>query len=244
MPSLTQNKKKYSIWCKNSNDQLTDSLGSFGMRNPENDRNVENYTIPNDMLLRKRKIPVRKDGLDPDLIPKLLVSLETTELNTYGEVATDIASKLEEPNINLVLRIVIIVGKDKAIDIFNKTQEIEKEGGMLIINKSRRRTSGGVFIYLIRHDSDISQAQKSEIFEESKLKYANKQSKKKYKYRNKYKEWMNKMTDEKTSEPGQEILNNPPPSPEPQPSESLPELPLRRDLVENDDLNSMDLIYD
>ncbi|XP_014285698.1 phosphorylated adapter RNA export protein isoform X2 [Halyomorpha halys] len=232
MPSNLHTKKKYSIWCKNSNEQLTDFLGSFGMRNPENDRNVENYMVPNDMIHRKRKIPVRKDGLDPDLIPKVLNALETTEANTYEEVATDIATKLEEPNKGLVLRIVIIVGKDKAIDFYNKTKEIEKDGGMLIINKSRRRTSGGIFIYLIRHDDDITQSQKSEIFEENKLKESlHKQLYKKRKNRKKHKEWTDKMNEEKASESGQEMLSNPPPSPEPHPSESLPELPLRRDLV-------------
>ena len=43
-----------------------------------------------------------------------------------------------------------IVGVDVALDLFNKTKDIESKGGMMIKNGERRRTPGGVFMQLLR----------------------------------------------------------------------------------------------
>lgn len=230
-------RNKYLVWCKDPNEHLTDFLDSIAMRNPDNDRNVENYIVPH--ADRKRKIAKRRYSDDhEDLKPLEIDALETSELNSFEEVAQDIATKLSEPNYDLVLRIVIIIGKEKAIEFYNKTKEIEKDGGMLIANRSRRRTSGGVFILLVRTDKDISKSQKNEIFEETKLQNQTKKSYTKKKQRKKkLSDWIVKMNDDKELESGQEEMNNPPPSPEPQLPDALPDLPLRRDIVSYSDLN-------
>ena len=61
-------------------------------------------------------------------------------------------------------RIVDILGKEKAIDFFQKTKKIEEGGGMLIMNGSRRRTAGGVYLYLVKNDDHIPQEKIREIF--------------------------------------------------------------------------------
>jgi len=57
-----------------------------------------------------------------------------------------------------------IIGKEKAIDFFQKTKEIEENGGMLIMNGSRRRTAGGVYFWLVKNDKHIPQEKIREIF--------------------------------------------------------------------------------
>lgn len=61
-------------------------------------------------------------------------------------------------------RIVDIIGKEKSIEFYKKTKEIEEDGGLLIMNGSRRRTPGGVYFYLVKNDEHIPQEQIREIF--------------------------------------------------------------------------------
>lgn len=49
-----------------------------------------------------------------------------------------------------MIGIVEIVGVEVALDLFNKTKDIESKGGMMIKNGERRRTPGGVFMQLLR----------------------------------------------------------------------------------------------
>lgn len=57
-----------------------------------------------------------------------------------------------------------ILGKEKAIEFFEQTKEIEHDGGMMIMNRSRRRTAGGIYLYLVKHDDHIPQEKIREIF--------------------------------------------------------------------------------
>lgn len=60
------------------------------------------------------------------------------------------------------------MGKTLPISTFLETQEIERTGGMLIINGGRRRTPGGVFFYLIKNNPDIANSDKKDIFQEER----------------------------------------------------------------------------
>uniref|UniRef100_A0A0A9WDJ6 Phosphorylated adapter RNA export protein n=1 Tax=Lygus hesperus TaxID=30085 RepID=A0A0A9WDJ6_LYGHE len=228
--------KKYCVWTANANDDITDILTSFGMDTPENDRNVENYPIPKEISSRskirefderKRKVPTgRKFGpLAPIPVPKELEDVDITELNSIEEVAKQIAEKLQEPNLDLVMRIVLILGKTSAIEYFRKTREIESKGGLLIMNGSRRRTSGGVFIHLIRSDKQIPGSKLVEIFEDPNIVSINKAHLK-----------LSKLRKRKKGGKIKKQLSNPPPSPEvpDAPEETLTELPTRADLITRD----------
>ena len=50
--------------------------------------------------------------------------------------------------------VVDLVGGQVALELFQKTQKIESEGGMMIKNGERRRTPGGVFLHLLREMTD------------------------------------------------------------------------------------------
>lgn len=64
----------------------------------------------------------------------------------------------------VVVRVVNILGRDLPIKLFKETQKIESDGGMLIVNGMRRRTPGGVFLFLLKNCDDISKKQKKDIF--------------------------------------------------------------------------------
>lgn len=55
-----------------------------------------------------------------------------------------------------IVKAVQLAGKEMCITLFNETKRIEEEGGMLICNKTRRRTPGGVFLTLFRQNRSIS----------------------------------------------------------------------------------------
>lgn len=83
---------------------------------------------------------------------------------TDEDLATDIAFKLDEENIELVRKAVSAIGHEECINFFKKTQKIERNGGLLTVNKQRRRTSGGIFLFLIKTSNEITDEQKKTIF--------------------------------------------------------------------------------
>ena len=54
----------------------------------------------------------------------------------------------------LIIGVVDLVGGQVVYELFQKTQKIEAEGGMMIKNGARRRTPGGVFLHLLREIND------------------------------------------------------------------------------------------
>ena len=101
-----------------------------------------------------------------------IADLSTTIESTDSDVASDITSKLNEKKDLLIRRIVDIIGKEKAIYFFQKTKKIEEGGGMLIMNGSRRRTAGGVYLWLVKNDKHIPQEKIREIFYYDKKEHA------------------------------------------------------------------------
>lgn len=71
-------------------------------------------------------------------------------------------------NFFTIERVVSIAGKERAINFFAETQKIEMDGGMLIMNGSRRRTPGGVYLYLVKSDQHLEQEKIREIFVQDK----------------------------------------------------------------------------
>ncbi len=69
------------------------------------------------------------------------------------EVAEQIAQTLGEAEIEprkTIYRAVKKLGRDEAQHFVQKTLEIEREGGLMLPDKSRRRTPGGIFFSLIK----------------------------------------------------------------------------------------------
>ncbi|XP_014608116.1 phosphorylated adapter RNA export protein [Polistes fuscatus] len=108
---------------------------------------------------------------------RIIADLSTTIDSTDSEVATDITNKLREKQDSLISKIVSIIGKEKAIDFFQKTKQIEEGGGLLIMNGSRRRTAGGVYLWLVKNDEHLPQEKIREIFYFNKKKNAEENNK-------------------------------------------------------------------
>ena len=60
------------------------------------------------------------------------------------------ANKLSEPKTQLIVGVVEIVGREVALELYDRTRQLESGGGMMIKNGERRRTPGGVFLQLLR----------------------------------------------------------------------------------------------
>ena len=59
-------------------------------------------------------------------------------------------SKPEQEAIRSITRVVRVLGIAQAVEFLNKTLDIEAHGGMLTPDKSRRKTPGGVYFYVVR----------------------------------------------------------------------------------------------
>ncbi|KAG7203191.1 hypothetical protein KM043_010298 [Ampulex compressa] len=127
------------------------------------------------LRLGKRRSSMDTDGQKGSV--RIISDLSTTVESTDADVATDITAKLGEKKDLLIRRIVHIIGKEKAIDFFQKTKKIEEGGGILIMNGSRRRTAGGVYLWLVKNDEHIPQEKIREIFCNDKKEHADQRRK-------------------------------------------------------------------
>ncbi|NWU94973.1 PHAX protein, partial [Upupa epops] len=127
----------------------------------------------------KRKRPV-KDRLSERQEMKYKGRYEVTEEDSEEKVADEIAYRLCEPKKDLIARVVKIIGKKKAIELLMETSEVEQNGGLFIVNGTRRRTPGGVYLNLLKNTPSIKEEQIKEIFYlENQKEYENKKAAKK-----------------------------------------------------------------
>merc|ERR1712004_212787 len=90
----------------------------------------------------KERLGARQNVMDED---------SSAEAENKAEILGDeLAAKLSEPKMELMVGVVDLVGHEVAVELFNKTKEVEAQGGMMIKNGERRRTPGGVFLQLLR----------------------------------------------------------------------------------------------
>lgn len=97
--------------------------------------------------------------------PKILPDLVATFESSDEDFGRDMAQKLEEEKWDLIMKVVSVIGKEASFNLFKITQKIEREGGMLTMNKIRRRTPGGVFLFLFKTSDKIDEDLKREVFD-------------------------------------------------------------------------------
>src|SRR5687768_1216295 len=84
---------------------------------------------------------------------------------TLQELVNQIAEKLDETNPNALRQIAGVLnrcGTEQTLAWFEETLTIEASGGMMLPDESRRRTPGGVFLYLAR--TRVSDELRQELF--------------------------------------------------------------------------------
>uniref|UniRef100_A0A5F8GFJ2 Phosphorylated adapter RNA export protein n=1 Tax=Monodelphis domestica TaxID=13616 RepID=A0A5F8GFJ2_MONDO len=186
-------KKINNIWGavlqEQSQDAVANELCILGMEgNIDKSRQSETY---NYLLAKKlmRESQQQTGKLDKELDEYIIGNrlemnykgrYEITEEDPEEKVADEISFRLQEPKKDLIARIVRIIGNKKAIELLMETAEVEQNGGLLIMNGSRRRTPGGVYLNLLKNTPSINEGQIKEIFYlENQKEYENKKAAKK-----------------------------------------------------------------
>uniref|UniRef100_A0A0N5AZ14 Phosphorylated adapter RNA export protein n=1 Tax=Syphacia muris TaxID=451379 RepID=A0A0N5AZ14_9BILA len=84
-----------------------------------------------------------------------LMSAEFLEGLTIEQLGKEIAEAMGE--FLLFCSVVKEIGEEHALKLFNEVRDIEAAGGMKVLDGSRRRTPGGVYMVLFKSDPDVSQ---------------------------------------------------------------------------------------
>ena len=109
----------------------------------------------------------------PDIAPRELDILELDEKLSEQEYGKAIANALFEKKSEVIIRVVETLGRKVSMDLYNKTKIIEQSGGLMIMNGTRRRTSGGVYLQLLKNE-DVSPEDMHKIFPPEEAKSRNK----------------------------------------------------------------------
>uniref|UniRef100_A0A182W799 Phosphorylated adapter RNA export protein n=1 Tax=Anopheles minimus TaxID=112268 RepID=A0A182W799_9DIPT len=100
--------------------------------------------------------------------PRHIPDLKVEENCSNEAFGIELAGKLCETHTDLMVRVVEALGKEIPMKLFKETQKIEADGGMLVVKGWRRRTPGGVFLFLLKHCEEVDQEIKKTIFQEDK----------------------------------------------------------------------------
>ncbi|XP_013193540.1 phosphorylated adapter RNA export protein [Amyelois transitella] len=212
----------YTIKYRLDDDYISKKVFSNSSDDRERSSNKRTNEERSNVKLRLGKRINSHRHLEEKQKPRYLPDLSVTTEDSIDGVASDIAVKLDEEKKDLIARIVQVIGAHKAMEIYKETQRVEADGGMLVVNGTRRRTPGGVYFFLLKRDVDISQEMVNQIFNEDRRETARRIKKARAKSRQKVMEQLKQsLTDSELpsllsrgeatvqSEHG----SNPPPSP-------------------------------
>jgi hypothetical protein len=80
-----------------------------------------------------------------------------TDPTSDVQIATTIAGRLGETDVHprrTIARIVTALGQETALALLDQTMQLDAQGGMHFGDGSRRRTTGGIFLKLIKEHLD------------------------------------------------------------------------------------------
>ncbi|CAI8002719.1 Phosphorylated adapter RNA export protein [Geodia barretti] len=89
---------------------------------------------------------------------------------TPQKLAQELARCLHESKYMLVKSVVNVLGSERCIELFTKTAETQKKGGLLSADSDKKRAPGGVFFSLVK--SNTTEGERKQIFSEDKKKLA------------------------------------------------------------------------
>lgn len=168
-------KKKFSIWSEilmeeELNETMSKSLVMKKKRLKRRmkancgERESDNYhTWTKEDFERKfavKKTPAQK--------------LKQKKAQLKRDAITEISQKLKERRLDIIGRIVKVIGEEAARRLTAEVLDIEDAGGMMTANGNRRRSPGGVLFFLVKNDSTISDEKKRDIFCDELVKEGNK----------------------------------------------------------------------
>ncbi|KAJ6219420.1 hypothetical protein RDWZM_005232 [Blomia tropicalis] len=165
-------KKKFSIW---SEVLMEEELAETVNSSLKVKQRKSKYKDLDDFSSLSKENGLHKFGL-PKKSNKAKRRLKKKEFKF--RVANDIAKQLKEERIDIIQRVVEIVGEEKARRLTAEVLDIESAGGMMTGDQSRRRSPGGVFFYLVKNEACITDEQKQDIFCDEIVKNNNRNRKK------------------------------------------------------------------
>lgn len=126
----------------------------------------EDIETKNKRMSRKRNVKERLSHRKPKTKSgkRELIDVDVSDSMPDKDVGLAIADGLMERKPELIVNVVEVLGREKALDLYKKTQEVERDGGMMVLNGSRRRTSGGVYLQLLKCLPTLEQADFLKIF--------------------------------------------------------------------------------
>lgn len=125
-----------------------------------NDSSSSNASAQSKKRRKRNAQRARNKNSSPKILPDLLSTLDCCE-EDFGR---EMAQILEEEKCDLIVKVVSVIGKKESLNLFKITQKIEAQGGMLTMMKNRRRTPGGIFLFLLKTSDKIDEDLKREIF--------------------------------------------------------------------------------
>ncbi|XP_029845107.3 phosphorylated adapter RNA export protein [Ixodes scapularis] len=131
-------KKSWRDHVKGTKRSIRDRLGERSSGRPSRSRSPK--------FGRGNRTARSKSGGSKPLSPSAMEEDETV----VAEMAADMAERLQEPKKDLLERVVSILGTSESRKLLTMTEDIEAAGGIMTRDKSRRRTPGGVFFYLLK----------------------------------------------------------------------------------------------
>ncbi|KAG7497771.1 hypothetical protein JOB18_043788 [Solea senegalensis] len=159
---IMEKEKEMEMLSKNEGEvnMLDDQLEQYMKGRGSEDR-------PESDAKRKR---AAKDRLGPRAEMDIKGRYEITEDDSEDKVADEIAYRLQESKMELIERVVKVIGTKKAIELLGETATLEESGGVYTMDGSRRRTPGGVYLNLLKNTPSITKSQVRKIFMEESQK--------------------------------------------------------------------------
>ncbi|XP_022167426.1 phosphorylated adapter RNA export protein isoform X1 [Myzus persicae] len=95
---------------------------------------------------------------------RILLDICDSEEKTIDQFLDELCTNLYEHNKILMLSVISKIDRKIILEKYKKTCLIEANGGQMIKNGNRRRTSGGIFFNLIKEDKSIPNSAKKDLF--------------------------------------------------------------------------------
>lgn len=147
-----------------------------GNRSSDNDIVDDDDVVKKESKVYKKK-PQPHDASRPSAKGRLGAAVPSDKKEDHQHVTAkdsplivgeEIHRVLREPDHMKItfVRVAEVLGTEKALDLLHQTEYIEESGGLKILNGQRRRTPGGVYLYLLKGDSSVTKENHKEIFKE------------------------------------------------------------------------------
>lgn len=95
---------------------------------------------------------------------RLFRHLEVEKKTDPMIVGREIAYRLQEKKMQLIGHVVRVIGFTLSMEVFSETKKICKSGGLKVDNGERKRSPGGIFLYILKNRGYASATQMKEIF--------------------------------------------------------------------------------